>query len=122
MNAFFREVAATNRAHCHAQGIATPAYDRQLSDDERNGRALSEPELERALVIDLDLARAVAEETIKFRPRKAKHLKHWPRTPIQQLGYIEEHIRTCGCTPREREEACIARPHGRAQIETHIST
>lgn len=31
-----------------------------------------------------------------FKVKKAKHLKHWPRTPLQQLEYIEEQIKQ-GC-------------------------
>lgn len=58
----FREISRTNAAYCASHGIDAVVYG-GLSSDELNGRALSEPELERALVIDLDLARAVAEET-----------------------------------------------------------
>lgn len=55
----FAEIARTNGAWCESHGLP----NRYLSDEEINGKPLSEPELERALVIDLDRARAVAEET-----------------------------------------------------------
>lgn len=56
----FREIRLTNSAYCAAHGLPDPYA---LSDEERNGKTLSEPELERALVIDLERSRAVAEET-----------------------------------------------------------
>lgn len=37
----------------------------------------------------------------EFKPRKLKHGAHYPRTGFQKLGYIEEHLRQTGCTPRE---------------------
>jgi len=85
---FFTELSATNRAHCAAHGF---------SSAELYG---TPPNSEEITVHNL-IASGVPSEAAQFRPRKAKHMLFWPRTGIQQLGYIEEHIRQCGCTPRE---------------------
>lgn len=84
MNPFFQSIAEANRAHCATLG---------LSAAELYGTAPSAEEIE---VHDLIEAGVPAEAA--FRPRKAKHLKHWPRSPIQRLGYIEERIKQ-GCSP-----------------------
>jgi len=83
MNGFFAEIAKTNRAYCAARG---------LSAAELYGTEPNAAEVETSRLI----AQGVPAEFASFRPRKAKHLKHWPRTGIQQLGYIEEHMQQ-GC-------------------------
>lgn len=100
----FAEIAATNRAYCRARGIATPAYDRQLSDEELNGKPLSEPELEHALVIDVSLSRAVAASRKR---RAAVHfevlIKHY-----LERGYSREMAERFARN-RMRESSCLPR-------------
>lgn len=90
MNPFFQAIQSTNRAYCAAHGLsAAKVYGTPINAEEFETHKL--------------IASGVPSEAAipKFRARKAKHLRHWPRTPIQQLGYVEEHIKQCGCTPRE---------------------
>lgn len=90
MNQFFQAIQSTNRAYCAAHG---------LSGAELYGTPINAEEFETHKLIASGVP---AEAAIpKFRARKAKHLRHWPRTGVQQLGYIEEYIKQCGCTPRE---------------------
>lgn len=42
--------------------------------------------------------RTITHDPDGFAPRKAKHLRHFDRTPFQRLDYIEERIRQ-GCSP-----------------------
>lgn len=91
MNQFFKEVAITTRAHCAAHGFCTA---------ELYGTPINAEELETHRLI----AAGVPAEAASFQPRKAKHMKYWPRTGIEQLGYVEEHLRQCCCTPRENPE------------------
>ena len=89
----FAEIARTNAAYCAAHG---------LSGAELYGTPINAEEYETHKLI---AAGVPSEAAIpKFRPRKAKHLRYWPRTPIQQLGYIEAFLQQCGCTPREHPE------------------
>lgn len=88
---FFTELSRTNAVYCAAHGLSTA---------ELYGTAPNVAEIETHNLIEA----GVPAEAVQFRPRKAKHLRFWPRTPIQRLGYIEEHIRQCGCTPREASE------------------
>lgn len=99
----FSEIAAVNRAHCAALG---------LSAADLYGTAPNAAEFE---VHDLIKAGVPAEAAVPaFRPRKAKHLRFWPRTGVQELGYIEEHLRQCGCTPRENPMCHKAKAKGGA--------
>lgn len=88
---FFAEIAATNAAYCHAHGLTAA---------ELYGTPINEAELE----THRNIAAGVPAEAASFHPRKAKHMKFWPRTGVQELGYIEEHLRQCGCTPRQHPE------------------
>lgn len=82
---FFAELSATTRAHCAAHGFTSA---------ELYGTTPNADELAVSHLIDMGVP---AEAAIPvFRPRKAKYLKYWPRTPIQQLGYVEEQIKQ-GC-------------------------
>lgn len=87
----FSEISRTNAAYCAARG---------LSAADLYGTPPNEAEIETHELI----AAGVPAEAASFQPRKAKHLKFYPRTGVQQLGYIEEHLRQCGCTPRENPE------------------
>lgn len=81
----FHEIANTNRAYCAARGMATA---------EMYGTEPNRAEFETHRLI----AAGVPSESAAplFRARKAKHLKYWPRTPMQRIGYIEEQIKQ-GC-------------------------
>ena len=87
----FAEITRTNAAYCAAQGFSTA---------ELYGTPINAEEYETHRLI----AAGVPAEAASFRARKAKHQKFYPRTGVQQLGYIEEHLRQCGCTPRENPE------------------
>lgn len=82
MNPFFQSVADANRAYCAALG---------LSAAELYGTAPNAEEFE----VHRQIKSGVRAEDAQpvFRARKAKHLKYWPRTGIQQLGFIEEQMR-----------------------------
>lgn len=85
MNPFFQAIQSANRAHCAALG---------LSAAELYGTPPNAEEFETHKLIASGVP---AEATIpKFRALKAKHLRHWPRTPFQRLGWIEAHIHQ-GC-------------------------
>lgn len=81
----FDEITLTNRAYCSARGIAS---------SELYGTPPNEAELAVSHLIDMGVPAEAAVPA--FRPRKAKHLKYWPRTPFQRIGYIEEQIKQ-GC-------------------------
>lgn len=87
----FQEISRTNAAYCASMGLSTA----ELYGTEPNAAEVEVHELIEA---------GVPAEAAVFHPRKAKHLKHWPRTGVQQLGYVEEHLRQCGCTPRDNPE------------------
>lgn len=99
----FSEISRTNAAYCAAHG---------LSAAELYG---TEPNADEIEVHDLIESGVPAEAAIPvFRPRKAKHLLYWPRTGVQELGYIEDHMRQCGCTPRENPMCHKAKAKGGA--------
>ena len=99
MNGFFQEISRTNAAYCASRG---------LSAAELYGTPINEAELD----THRNIAAGVPAEAASFCPRKAKHLKFWPRTGVQQLGYIEEHLRQCGCTPRDNPSLHKAKVEG----------
>lgn len=90
----FAEIERTNLAYCESLGLPSDAYTRPLAVAEVYGTPPNAAEIETHNLIE---AGVPAEAAIPvFRPRKAKYLKYWPRTPIQQLGYVEEQIKQ-GC-------------------------
>ena len=84
----FAEITRTNALYYAAHGInATELYGTAPNADEYEVHA--------------SMAAGVPAELAEFKPRKLKHGAHYPRTGFQKLGYIEEHLRQTGCTPRE---------------------
>lgn len=103
VNPFFQAIQSANRAHCAALG---------LSAAELYGTEPNAAEIE---VHDLIESGVPAEAAVPaFRPRKAKHLRFWPRTGVQELGYIEAFLQQCGCTPREHPMCHKAKAKGGA--------
>lgn len=87
MNPFFQSINDANRVQCARLG---------LSADELYGASPTVEEFAVHKMIKAGVPAEAAEPV--FRASKAKHLKHWPRTPIQRLGYIEARIKQ-GCSP-----------------------
>lgn len=113
---FFDDISRINRAHCAALGLPTAAYDRQLSEQERNcrmseselGGRLSEPErngrlsleeidrLPRIVAIErhglFDTVSAQIRQLIQNREiRRQRERDAWYTnpTPFRRLAYIE---------------------------------
>lgn len=81
----FDELNRVNATYCAAHGMAAV----ELYGTEPNRAEFETHRL---------IASGVPSEsaTPLFRARKAKHLKYWPRTQMERIGYIEEQIKQ-GC-------------------------
>lgn len=82
---FFEELNRVNAAYCASRGLAAA---------ELYGTPPNEAEFETSRLIAAGVPSEAA--TPVFKAHKAKHLKYWPRTPFQRLGYIEAQMQQ-GC-------------------------